>query len=190
MRIKLLLALLTACTWTFTCVTPCKADHVPEKLIARGRAPRALAGVNIQSTKYRSFTIFGKRAQIVSEQPVQGCSSNCAGEEKIVVPGDGCTVHIFADYLSPGALHVVYAVEAASTPGSISAKCRTNTGATIGQPFSQLRRLHGDRYLVIRQLSSTDNEVALYEWRDGTKLEVEIDNTGTVRKLDLTRNIE
>jgi hypothetical protein len=170
------------------------ADHLEGDQIAVSLPEHRLAGIDVYRTRYHDFHSLHSGARLDKDTPSEGCKPNdqCfgSGEEEVVWLQNGCEVQVFAAHFGTNKERKVSAVWV-SAKGQATAHsngCATGRGLAIGDSFEKVKLLYGKHFFLQRDDASA--KAALFEWKDGTQLEIDMDGNGRVTKLNLDADEE
>lgn len=129
------------------------ADHLPDRLIARGPGESTLCGIDI----YRSEAsgLLGKFGKPISDEKYPKTEE----AREIVWENEGFRLHATININD-----IAYAVDVSGKPGPIA---KTGRGLGLGQTLNDLKRIYGPRF------RKRGNDVTV-QWHDGTEMRAKL----------------
>lgn len=129
------------------------ADHLPDRLVARGPAESTLCGIDIHESKVSS--LLERLGRPVSDEKYPKTEE----AREIVWQIEGSRIHATINVND-----VAYAVDVSGKPSPLT---RTGSGLQLGQTLNDLKRVYGSRF----RKRSDDVTV---QWQDGTEMRAKL----------------
>lgn len=163
------------------------ADHLPEKLIARGKPEHVLCGIDVyRTTPQTGIAKLGKPSARKQSSPPDEHLPAGSGYVDYEWSKLAHTCKAAAYFRTEHGQQIeteLYWVELSGTDAT-SDLARTGSGLRLGSDLKATKAIYGDRFL-----QKTPSSI-LIQFTDETELSVEFDDLGKAKKITLMANIE
>lgn len=160
---------------TLICASLAYADHLPDNLLAKGKADTKLCGFDPYLTPLKDIVSkLGKPDRIV---PWEVNKTNVTYEWTRGPLTIRVDTYQFEDYLDQPP---VYIEVAGNDPDKF---CTTGRGLKLNDTLADVRKLYGRRYQLTRE--DSDTRLITIQWSTNATVFVSLDNDGHVKAINV-----